>query len=269
MKKLLFFVSLIFTICANAQIDSLNYALGYQMMREMLDRDLPFMQTAEDSIEMYHGIERNMPTPEMAKDSAYTVNYAMGAFNGYALAYGLKEVSKEDLPPVDCIIDGLQMVVGNHLILPNDTIEARLILESCPDSIQLAQLSSEERCDFYTAYGVLIGFPIGLDQFMEVLGVANMEPNYQYYAQGLSDALDFILQMATPPENAYDYGKWLILYLRVLTAHDMCLEMADGMSEIITWEFNSSDFLSGIRAAFGLEELKLSVDEMDSVLERE
>jgi len=48
MKKLILILSLILPICANAQIDSLNYAVGYQTILGLLAGDVKFIQSEED-----------------------------------------------------------------------------------------------------------------------------------------------------------------------------------------------------------------------------
>lgn len=256
MKKLLLILSLMFSICANAQIDTLNYIVGYAVTLTSLAGYNSFTQTEEGIKEIYRGIEDNIPKPELGNDSTYIVNYAMGSMQGVFFTDGLEHASEDKLPPVDCIIAGLQRVADNQIILPQDTIDAKKIIASCPDSINPVKLPLEERCIFFTAYGILKAFPNGLDQLMEEYGIENIEPNYQYYAKGFSDIL--WRYMNASPQNAYDLGKMI--------AWEVCNSMTGDLPGGKTWDVMSPDFLSGVRAALQLEEIKLSDEEMENII---
>lgn len=257
MKKLLLIVSLMFAICANAQVDTLSYIVGYASTLNILADDSTFAQTEDGIKEIYRGIEDNFPKPEMGNDSIYIVNYAIGSMQGVFFTDGLEHISEDKFPPVSCIVAGLQKVADNQIDLPQDTIDAKKIIVSCPDSIKPVNLPSEERCMFFTAYGVLKGFPIGLDQLMEEYGIENIEPNYQYYAKGFADVL--WIYMNTSPQNAYDFGKMI--------AWELCNAISVDFPGDKTWDVMSPDFLLGVRAALQLEELKLSDEEMDRIID--
>ncbi len=245
-----------FSICANAQIDTISYLVGYASTLTLLADDSRFAQTEDGIKEIYRGIEENIPKPELGNDSTYIVNYAMGSIQGVFFTDGLEHASEDKIPPVDCIIAGMEKVADNQIILPQDTIDAKKIITSCPDSITPVQLPSDERCNFFTAYGVLKSFPNGLDQLMEEYGIENIEPNYQYYAKGFSDVL--WMYMNASPQNAYDFGKMM--------AWELCNSITGDLPEGKTWDVLSPDFLSGVRAALGLEEPKFSNEEMENII---
>lgn len=256
MKKLILILSLMFSICANAQIDSLSYAAGHQSILGMLAGNFPFIQTDNDIKELYRGIEENSKKFHETTDSAYMVNYYVGYLQGVFFSNSLEHTAEKDYPPVSCIIDGLKKVADNELTLPQDTIDAKMYIASFPDSVNPVQLPADERCKYFTALGILKGMPHGLKQLAEGYGIKNTEPNYQYYAQGFAD----MLEIMKPPENAYDYGKMIALAMRNQSCGDLPV---DNIPDVM-----SADFLSGIRAALRLEALKLTEDEIDSIMER-
>lgn len=255
MKKLLLILSLIWSISANAQIDSLSYAVGYQSILGMLAGNLPFIQTDNDINDLYRGIEENSKKIQENTDSAYMVNYYIGYMQGVFFSNSLEHTSKESYPPVSCIIDGLKKVAENKLNLPQDTIDAKRYIASLPDSVNPTQLPSDERCKYFTAYGILKGLPHGLKQMVEEYGIKSIEPDYKSYAQGFAD----MLEIMAPPENAYDYGKMIALAMHNQLGDDWPTDKSPDVM--------SPDFLSGIRAALQLESPKLSSEEIETIME--
>jgi len=257
MKKLLLILSLILPICANAQIDSINYAVGYQTMLGLLAGNLNFIQSEEDIRDLYRGIEENRPTIEEISDSAYTYNYSVGSIQGVFLSNSFEHTPENELPPIKCIIKGLRMVADNKLNLPQDTIDAKTYISSLPDSINPVKLANDERCKFFTAYGVLKGLAPGLKQLLNESGLSHIKPNYQYYAQGFADILEIIWVI---PKTAYDYGKSIALAMRGSQMEKQPLgKKPDVMS---------NDYMAGIRAALQLEDAQLSRDEIDAIMEQ-
>lgn len=255
MKKFLVIFSLMFSIFANAQVDTLSYAVGYQSILGMLAGNFPFIKTDDDILELYRGIEENSKRVKETTDSAYMINYSIGYMQGVFFSNSLEHTSEENYPSVSCIMAGLKKVADNDLYLPHDTIDAKNFMASIPDSINPVQLPMDERCKYFTAFGVLKGMPEGLGRLVEEYGIKNIEPDYQSYAQGFADMLEIMV----PPRNAYDYGKMI--------AHAMRNTMIDDSPADKIPNAMSPDFLSGIRAALGLETPKLSRDEVESIME--
>jgi len=259
MKKLILILSLILPICANAQIDSINYAVGYQTILGFLAGEIKFIQSEEDIRDLYRGIEENKPTIEEISDSAYTYNYVAGSIQGVFLLDSFEHTQEDELPPIKCIIKGLRMVADNKLNLPQDTIDAKTYISSFPDSINPVKLAYDERCRFFTAYGVLKGLAPGLKQLLNEYGYSHIKPNYQHYAQGFADMLEIFKIWGEEPKTAYDYGKVIALGMRNSLIEKQPLDKKDVLSE---------DYMAGIRAALGLEDAQLSRDEIDAIMER-
>lgn len=256
MKKLILILSLILPICANAQIDSLNYAMGYQTILGLLAGDMKFINSEDDIRDLYRGIEENKPTIEEISDSAYTYNYAVGFIQGvFFLSNSFEHTPEDELPSIKCIIKGLRMVADNKLNLPQDTIDAKTYISSFPDSIDPVKLAHDERCKFFTAYGVLKGLAPGLKQLLKEHELSHIKPNYQHYAQGFAD----MLEIWVVPQTAYDYGKFIALAMR---SSQMDKQPPGKKPDVI-----SDDYMAGIRAALQLEDAQLSRDEIDAIME--
>jgi len=256
MKKLILILSLILPICANAQIDSLNYAVGYQAILGFLAGDMKFINSEDDIRDLYRGIEENKPTIEELSDSVYYYNHAIGAMQGVFLLNSFEHTPEDAQPPIKCIIQGLRMVADNKLNLPQDTIDAKAYISSFPDSIDPIKLAADERCKFFTAYGVLKGMPPKLEQLLDECGKSHIMPDYQHFAQGFAD----MLEMWRIPQTAYDYGKLIGFSIRNSRMEDLPVsKKPDVMSD---------DFMAGIRAALGLEDARLSRDEIDTIMEQ-
>jgi len=256
MKKLILILSFIVPICANAQIDSLSYAVGHQSILGLLAGDVRFINSENDIRDFYRGIEENKPTIEEMSDSAYYCNYAVGFMQGVFLSNSFEHTPEDEQPPIKCIIKGLRKVADNKLTLPQDTIGAKAYVSSFPDSIDPVKLAADERCRFFTAYGVLKGMPPKLKQLLDEHGLSHIKPNYQHYAQGFAD----MLERWVIPKTAYDYGKLIGLSLR-----DSQMEKlpVDKKPDVM-----SDDFMAGIRAALQLEEAQLSRNEIDTIVEQ-
>jgi len=256
MKKLIIILSLILPICANAQIDSLSYAVGYQTILGFLAGDMKFINSEDDIRDLYRGIEENKPTIEEISDSAYYYNYAVGFLQGVFLSNSFEHTLEDEQPPIKCIIQGLRMVADNKLNLPQDTIDAKTYISSFPDSIDPVKLAADERCKFFTAYGVLKGMPPKLKQFLDEDGLSHIRPDYQHFAQGFAD----MLERWVIPKTAYDYGKLIGLSLRNFQMEKLPVsKKADVMSD---------DFMAGIRAALQFEDAQLSRDDIEAIMEQ-
>ncbi len=256
MKKFILIFSLLFSISSNAQIDSLSYVAGYKFILEIIEEDFPFVKTDENIKELYRGVEENIHGFQEFTDSSAITNYAIGYMQGTFFANSLEHFSKENKPPVNCIIAGLKKVADNDLHLPQDTIEAKNYIASIPDSIKPVILPPDERCRYFTAFGLLKGLPKGLTEFANEWGINNFEPDYRHYAQGFAD----MLEISLPPQNPYDSGKKI--------AHVLQPAIINGITMDKTPDIISQDFLSGMRSAVHLEPAKLSHDEIQRISER-
>ncbi len=255
MKKLIFILFLIFSIRANAQIDSLSYAAGHQTILAMLAGNFPFIETDNDIKELYRGIQENVQRFQVTNDSAYIVNYSIGYVQGVFFSDSWEHIPEENRPPLSCIIAGLRKVSENKLNLPQDTIDARNYIASVTDSINPVLLPPDERCRYFTSFGIFKGFPHGLEKLLVEYNINNCEPDYKSYAQGFAD----LLEIMEVPRNAYDYGKKIAFaFLQHTMVENLPVEQIP--------DVKSPDFLSGIRAALQLEPPKLSVDEIDCVM---
>lgn len=256
MKHVILLISLMLSICANAQIDTLSYAAGHQFIRGMLAGNFPFIETQEDIMELYRGIEDNIQRQRAITDSVAIANYSLGSMQAVFFSNSWEHASEENYPPVSCIISGLRKVADDKLSLPQDSIEAKAFMASIPDSINPVLLPQDERCRYFTAYGILKGIPHGLTELGEGYGIKNFKADYRYYAQGFAD----MLEATQSPKNAYEYGRMI--------GHGFVFASRDESQSEYPIDTLSADFLAGIRAGLQLEPVKLSENDIQAVFER-
>lgn len=241
------------TVCSHAQIDTLSYALGHQTTLGLLAGNNPLMTDMADAVNYIRGLKESLPSTTAPKDSTFLVNYSIGGMEGIFLSDGFVHKKKEERPRVDCIIQGLRLVADGKLTLPRDTIDAMAIIDSYPDSLNPTQLPEEEKCRFFTAYGIMKGLQPGLQAYIDALGKTEIKANQQYFALGMADALSFM----TEPESAYEMGKMVgHSFLMNYTLYDNVMSNVD-----------PSGFLEGARAALGLAETTIDRDELENYLD--
>lgn len=254
MKQLLsIIIAVAVTVCSHAQIDTLSYALGHQTTLGLLAGNNPLMTDMADAVNYIRGLEESLPSTTAPRDSTFLVNYSIGGMEGVFLSDGFVHKKKEEKPRVDCIINGLRLVADGKLTLPRDTIDAMAIIDSCPDSLNPTQLPEEEKCRFFTAYGIMKGLQPGLQAYIDALGKTEIKANQQYFALGIADALSFM----TEPESAYELGEMVShSFLMKYTLYDNVMSNVD-----------PSVFIEGARAALGLAETTIDRDELENYLE--
>jgi len=243
---------MLISICASAKTDSLSYALGYQTTVALLDRENKLIIDEVQAREYIRGLEENFPKTHIASDSTFIVNYALGAMQGIFLCNGIEHTSKEKRPPIDCIEVGLRMVADNALSIPQDTIDAKNYLKNFPDSIDPIDLPQDEKCKFFTAYGIMKGFQPGLQNYIVEMGKHGITANRQYYSQGMADALFSMVK----PKTAYNMGK---LICRSFYLEFMQLDMPGVIA---------ADYIEGAKAALHLIEMKISREDIECLLLR-
>lgn len=242
MRLLYFICFLSVTFVSTAQIDTLSYSLGFQTTLGMLAGNNPYMEDESGFREYIRGIEENVPTEEALSDSTFLVNYCLGGMQGIFMGDSFEHMRKEELPPIDCIVAGLRMVAENKLCLPQDTIEAMSFIKGISDSVRPADLSEDERCRFYTAYGILKGIPHGLqDYIFEWFGKStSVLATPRYYARGMAD----LISSSISPKSAYDIGRMVVVSIVMNT-----LEKTENVV--------MSDYIDGAKAALWLVPAKI------------
>lgn len=245
----------IFFICvilgANAHIDSLSYALGYETSIGLLAGENKLMRSEQDFREYIRGLEENMPELSLLEDSVFTVNYGVGTIQGIYLANSLEHTPDGKKPPLNCIIDGLRKVASDSHSLPNDTVDIMCQLKEMRDSVAFASMGDDEKCRFYTNYGIMKGFQSGLQELVNEAGSNGIKADYKYYASGIADMLELLNSTIA---SAYDMGRMigLAFWIRLRDFPDISIR----------------DYLLGAKAAFNLSEQLMSRDKVEELIQK-
>jgi hypothetical protein len=231
-------------------IDTASYALGDVTVRAMMSaNDLPFEVDKASSIEFFRGIEENIGLRDTLQDSISNVSFGVGAMQAIFLMDGLEHNKNKDKIPFHCIIEGLNKVVNDELTLPEDTIAIQEYMHQFPDENDPIDLPEEERCKFFTYYGIMKGLQRGLQEYIcEMTGKTKEEcpSNNKFYALGFMSILESMEARKTP----YGYGKYLVLSI---------------IMDLLPFDLENESFMDGCRAALGLDERKLTIAETDRI----
>ena len=256
--------SIIFLLCfgmiANAEVaefDSASYVLGDVIIRsikESPDSIYPGNELSETELdEFIRGFEENLPFMKYSQDSIKNISFSLGAMQGVFFIDGTHYL--EEPIPYDCICDGLMKIVNHQLTLPQDTISIMEYMKSLPEDTNPFKLPEEEKCKFFTGYGVMKGFQPGLQEYLcEMTGKSQDEvpADYESYAAGFAMMMKnmSLTSMEESELGAYEKGFDIIetIVMRPLPFH-----------------FVEADFLDGCRAGAGFNERKITVEESDRI----
>ena len=132
------------------------------------------------------GFEENLTYLKYSQDTIKNVSFYLGAMQAIFLSDG---ISQRDSIPYDCILAGLMKVVNHELTLPQDTIKINAYMKGLPEGKNPIDMPDEEKCNFFTYYGIMKGLQPGLQQYIfEQTGKHEDEipADYEAYAAGFA-----------------------------------------------------------------------------------
>ena len=255
--------SIIFLLCFGmiadaevAEFDSASYALGDVIIRsikEAPDSIYPGNELSETELaEFIRGLEEYLPFMKYSQDSIKNQSFGLGTMQGIFFIDGT-HYQKEPIP-YDCIYDGLMKIVNHQLTLPQDTISIMEYMKSMPDDTDLLELPEEEKCKFFTGYGVMKGLQRGLQEYIcEMTGKSKDEvpADYESYAAGFAMMLNLALTSMEESE---------------LSAYEMGLDISSKIvMQPLPFHFVEADFIDGCHAGAGFYERKITVEQSDRI----
>lgn len=256
--------SIIFLLCYGiiayaevAEFDSASYALGDGIIRsikESPDSIYPENELSETEFaEFIRGFEENLPFMKYSQDSIKNISFGLGVMQGVFFIDGT--LSQIELFPYDCIYDGLMKIVNHQLSLPQDTISIMEYMKSLTENTDPHELPEEEKCKFFTCYGVMKGLQRGLQEYIcEMTGKSQDEvpADYESYAAG------FAMMMKSMLFSSKEESE--------LSSYEMGVSIS---SEIVmrplSFHFVEADFIDGCYAGAGFNERKITVEESDRI----
>lgn len=266
MKQIISIVLFLF-IGMNAQaevekLDSASYAYGDAIIRSILEAqdsiDVEFEFNQENLAEFICGFEENLPNVKYTQDSIKMISFAFGVQLGIFLSDGIQY--QIDVIPFDCIVAGLMKVVNHELTLPQDTIGIMDFVGEYPEDMNPVDFPEEDKCRYFTVYGILKGLQPGLQNYIcEMTGKSEDEApaDYEAYAAGYAMVMKS-LSLSGKEESergpyvvGFDFGNSFIM---------------EPLREPLRLNITVVDFLDGCRAAVGLNERKMTIEESEQVL---
>ena len=256
--SIIFFLSIsMFVNAGVVELDSASYALGDQLVRYTMEtqdsQQLDFKLDETNIADFIHGLEENLPFIKYTQDSIRILSFSLGAMQCVFFSDAFQ--SQIDVIPCDCILAGLMKVVNQEVTLPQDTISINEYMKSLPEDIDVLDLPEEERCKFYTGYGVMKGLQPGLQEYItEMTGKSRDEApaDYEAYAAGFAMVMKSVSMsgMEESYPGAYELGVGLSPSV-IMTPYP--------------FDFSEVDFLDGCRAGAGLVERKMTIEEADRI----
>lgn len=253
-RFVVFFTAILLSlpVCSALQaVDSVSYAYGNQSTLALLAGENTLMKDTADFRRFVRGLEENMPSDREMVDSAYFVSHGIGAMQGIFMNNAFEHMDSLRLPPVRCIIAGLRSVAERALELPSDTIAIGNYMRTLPGSIKVEELPAEEKCRFFTAYGVMKGLQPGVQEYLEAFRPGtSISIIQEAFAAGMADALEFV---RFQPSDAYDIGR--------MTARSFMFEP----NQVV--RIAGQDFIKGAKAALGLEPYIVDRNECERIMQ--
>lgn len=125
-----------------------------------------------------------------------------------------------------------------------------------PVDMKPEDMPDEDKCRFFTNYGMMKGLQPGLQGYIyETTGKNENEvpADYEAYAAGMAMVVRFMSLEAKQGsgQDPYSYG--------VLIGCSIAMQS-------LPFHFTEADFLDGCRAAAGLNERKITVEESDRII---
>ncbi|MBO4658029.1 MAG: hypothetical protein J5637_00235 [Prevotella sp.] len=263
--KQLFLILFLFSIgmashAEEASLDSVSYVFGDKVIRSFVenkDSMLPAFEYNKDNLaELIRGLEDNLVYMKYSQDSIKKLSFNLGVMQAVFFSDGIQ--SQKDVIPFDCILAGLTKVVHHELTLPQDTIKINAFIKGLPQDMDPVDLPEEDRCRFFTYFGIMKGLQPGLQGYIhEATGKTEKEApaDYEAYVAGFAHMVK-MLSFDGQQESElrpYDYGTFI--------GSSVLLEQ-------FSFQFTKADFLEGCRAAAGLIERKITVEESDRIFSK-
>ena len=245
---------LVGNLAAQEQFDSLSYAMGDYFTRIVLDsQDKKTQQIKSDREEYIRGFSDglNLYRQERTAANSYYDGQQMGLF--FLMSINFEQIEEKDQPHLDCLIEGLRKVADNTVVLPKDTIGAHHLLLDLDDEAMLLMVYGDS-CRIETTMGILLGLrdydtlpPIDRDQ-----GDSISIKDQQAFACGMADVLESSIATST-----YDMGRFAALFYFIDNMR---------MKQLLGLNFDYDAIIDGARGALGLEERKMTVEEVEMCL---
>ena len=262
MKRILFIIFLLsigmISHAQKAKLDSASYAFGDKIIRSVTenhDSIVPgFEYDMENLAEVIRGLKENLVFMKYSQDSIKKISFGLGGMQSAFMSDGFQ--SKMDVIPFDCILAGLMKVVNHELTLPQDTIIINEYMKSLPEDVKPEDMPDEDKCRFFTNYGTMKGLQPGLQRYiyeMTLKSENEVPADYEAYAAGFALMVKFMALEAKQEkeQTPYSYG--------VFIGGSVAMQS-------LPFHFTEADFLDGCRAAAGLNERKITVEESDRIV---
>ena len=235
-------------LSAQEAFDSLSYALGDYHTR-LIAASNPNLQSPDDYEGYIRGLQENLYM--FKQDSIRAKYYGSGLETGMYVLMMLENnpVLTSDCIYKNCIINGVRKVINGEVCLPQDTIGVDLFLTQFED-IGSSKNHHEETCQLCSAFGVMLAmYPESAESYdLQFIGPDSIV-NHQAYANGILEMLK--------NDDSYTIGK-LYAY--------MILSTLDQMSGSGRHNYDFEVMVDAARAALGLTERKMSVEEVELCL---
>lgn len=240
--------------------DSVSYAYGDIITRyfvELPDSIIhPFEFNKENLAEIIRGFEENIAYMKYSQDTVKNISFELGAMQGVFLFDYTQ--SQRDSIPYDCILAGVNKVVNHELTLPQDTIKINVYIKSLPQDMNPVDMPDDEKCNFFTYYGIMKALAPGLQQYIfEQTGKHEDEipADYEAYAAGfamMTKGMALGVKQESGVElSPYDIGVSMSTYI---------------LMQPLPFHLSEADFFDGCRAAAGLDKRKMTIEESDRII---
>ena len=253
---------LFFGMIADAEVakfDSASYVLGDDIIRSITNSTnciyLGNKLSETELVEFIRGFQENLPFLKYSQDSIKNLSFRLGMMQGVFFIDGTN--SKKELVPYDCIYDGLMKIVNHQLTLPQDTISIMEYMKNLPEDKGNLELPEEEKCKYFTGYGVMKGLQPGLQAYIyEITGKSKDEvpADYESYAAGFAIVMKSMSISSMEDED------------QELHAYVMGVSIGfDVIMRPLPFHFVEADFIDGCYAGAGFNERKITVAESNRI----
>ncbi len=242
-----------------AEFDSASYVLGDDIIRSITNSTnciyLGNKLSETELAEFIRGFQENLPFLKYSQDSIKNLSFRLGMMQGVFFIDGTN--SKKELVPYDCIYDGLMKIVNHQLTLPQDTISIMEYMNNLPEDKGNLELPEEEKCKYFTGYGVMKGLQPGLQAYIyEITGKSKDEvpADYESYAAGFAIVMKSMSISSMEDED------------QELHAYVMGVSIGfDVIMRPLPFHFVEADFIDGCYAGAGFNERKITVAESNRI----
>lgn len=240
-------------LLANAQtvvLDSLSYATGYAMTHEALETGF---LNKDDIPEVIRGLDDALDYLKYCNDSISQTVFGIGGMQAIFLYDGIQGKNV----PYNCILKGVEKVINDEIHLPEDTVAILRYMDEIPKNVDPLTLPAEEQCKFFTGFGVMKALqPIAQEYICQITGKAADEVpiDHKAYAAGFAMMLKQMDLSDNAEGNGYKKGSECGFAL---------------VMEGFVHKLSKTDVLDGCRAAAGMAERKMSIEEIYRIVPQE